>query len=414
MRKALRFVTFAVLPGAFAAFLCFWILDGRPPEAWEFYREAKSDIDYGPDLLLPSEVEQEGGHLKPNLNLKIRGPYRDEEILLRTNSKGFRNEKDFSYDVPENVRRILFVGDSYVDGYRTDQSKTIGSQLQSRLTATMPGQTFEILLAGISWDVAAAWRYFQEFGKRYHPQLLLVGITLGNDLLVHYEKREISQGSSGLPSISLPQKQRKMSEGTPLPPEAYHEKGFLEETRHNLEILFRQRFGTFRRLSWLSPLRSGLEEPAAKPFRLTGDDMFLSLGFFLKKSPDYVVEDLTRVAEYLNGLQKLAESEKTKLVYVIFPTRMQVYPEEFQLFARLYGLREESFDLDRPSSSVLAICKSANLRCLDMLPPLRKAARETGVHLYLPLGDMHLNEHGPHAAANAISDFLSAQPELLR
>ena len=412
MRAAFLWLIFGVLPGVFAALFCFWLLDGRPPEAWKFYREAKAEFDYGPDILLPSEVEQEGGHLKPNLNLKIRGAYRDEEILIQTNSKGFRNDREFSHEVPKDVKRILFIGDSYVDGYRTDQSKTIGYQLQTELGKSLTSTSVEVLIAGTSWDLAASWRYFQEYGKLYHPAILLVGVTLGNDLLTHYEVREIEESLGGVPTISLPRK--NMGPGIALPPEVYRTEGILEQISNRVELAFRQRFRAFRRLGWLSPPKSGAEEPTPAPFRLTGDDMFMSLGFFLRDSPSWVPQDLARVFTYMNGLQALARERQAELIYVIFPTRIQVYPEEFDLFARLYGLRSESFDLLRPSQLILAECRSKNLQCIDLLSTLQKAAHETKSSIYLPLGDMHLNDTGQRVAAIAIAEYLRAKSEALR
>ena len=75
---------------------------------------------------------QEGGHLLPNLNMNMQGGDRSgQRVRIITNSKGFRNDREFADHVPPDTFRILFMGDSFVDGFRTDQTRTIGNVLNN-------------------------------------------------------------------------------------------------------------------------------------------------------------------------------------------------------------------------------------------------------------------------------------------
>jgi hypothetical protein len=83
--------------------------------------EQKASFQQLPDYeaLAQFDPEREGGHLLPNLNLDVRGEFGAVHFI--TNSKGFRNTKEFDYMPSPGVSRILLLGDSYVDGMRTDQ-----------------------------------------------------------------------------------------------------------------------------------------------------------------------------------------------------------------------------------------------------------------------------------------------------
>ena len=149
-------------------------------------KEAAQDLlDY--DNIHRWDALREGGHLLPNLNGWIKGETLDRPVRIITNSKGFRNNREFDYNVSPRTLRILFLGDSYVDGMRTDQAQTIGylwEHLLNRESCSDQTDAHEVMISGHN-NPADAWYYYQEFGHRYHPQLVILGVTLGNDLTWH-------------------------------------------------------------------------------------------------------------------------------------------------------------------------------------------------------------------------------------
>ena len=139
--------------------------------------------DYG--QLVNFDPDREGGHLLPNLRFLVQGEIYGVGVRFITNSEGFRNTREFDYQAPVNSRRILFLGDSFVDGMRTDQEDTIGYRLQRLLNRPTNGQPkFEVMISGHNNPVNA-WYYLQEHGHKFNPDVVIVGITLGNDLSWH-------------------------------------------------------------------------------------------------------------------------------------------------------------------------------------------------------------------------------------
>lgn len=134
--------------------------------------EQRTAVQLLPDYddVVQFDPEREGGHLLPNLNLDVRGEFGPVHFI--TNSKGFRNAKEFQYTPPSNVYRILLLGDSYVDGMRTAQEQTIGAVLQEILNAHLQNtRQVEVLISGQN-NPANAWYAYQEHGHKYHPELV--------------------------------------------------------------------------------------------------------------------------------------------------------------------------------------------------------------------------------------------------
>ncbi len=155
--------------------------------------------DYG--QLIAFDPNREGGHLLPNLNCLAKGDRHARPIRFITNSRGFRSQGEFDHTPPAGVFRILLLGDSYIDGMRTDQADTIGAVLARNLNtsdAASPTDRVEVMIAGHNNPVSARY-YYQRHGWLYQPDLVIVGVTLGNDLTwnargVTFEPGEMRDG----------------------------------------------------------------------------------------------------------------------------------------------------------------------------------------------------------------------------
>lgn len=129
------------------------------------------------------DPDREGGHLLPDFNGLVTGERVDQPVGWVTNSKGFRSEREYSYQPEEGVFRVLLLGDSYDDGMRTAQGKTIGALLETALNRVYIDEfhSTEVLISGHN-NPANAWYYHQEHGRKYQPHVVILGVTLGNDL----------------------------------------------------------------------------------------------------------------------------------------------------------------------------------------------------------------------------------------
>jgi len=375
--------------------------------------EQKASLQQLPDYdaLVQFDPEREGGHLLPNLNLDVRGEF--GAVRFITNSKGFRNTKEFDYLPSPGTSRILLLGDSYVDGMRTDQEHTIGAVLQAELNSRVkPDRQVEVMISGHN-NPANAWYYYQEHGHKYHPELVILGLTIGNDFTSHNycygglfpeteenNHRVLRKANSSLGPVSL-------SMLVLLPDAAYrqsHNGEWIEDKEYQLRhwlAEYSRIFGYAIPPSFLIPWNRRRHVYATDPF--------LSLGLFYQPGMPEVQGVYQDMDEMLTGMYQAVTTEGATFLVVLFPVRIQVAEKEWDLLVRFYALDRDKFDLQEPNQHILALCKRYGIECLDSLPALRQWYEAHGEPVYRTRGDMHFNEVGQRVVAEQIAAYVLAR-----
>lgn len=96
------------------------------------------------------------------------------------NSRGLRDTREFAYDKPDGVLRILTLGDSFTLGFEVGQEQTYAAVLERDLERH--GINAEVINAGVSgFSNAEALVYLREEGLRYQPDVVVLGFFV-NDL----------------------------------------------------------------------------------------------------------------------------------------------------------------------------------------------------------------------------------------
>jgi hypothetical protein len=369
--------------------------------------------DYG-QYVQPDD-SREGGYFLPNLNILATGEFSSRPIRLITNSVGFRNSREFHHQVPTNTSRVLFMGDSYVAGFRTDQQETIGHRLEQHLKADSRSSWEEHeVLVSCENNPAASWYRYQEHGRKYDSHLVLLGITVGNDITPRDYKTTLWPARDD-PEVGMPRlvKSRRPAEAPPwkellLPPDAYREKAIgdllLSVESKGRRFLARR----FARFGNVVPPEIGKPDPNLR-FHVHAGGNLTSLGLFYTPLMPEVDDWFREFHEIVGGMRQQVLFNGSEFLIVIFPTRFQVDDRDWRALTRFYGLNASKFDLDYPNRRVLEICRQAGISCLDLTPRIREAIRDHGDRLFMGRGDMHLNAAGQALAAEAIGEFISAQ-----
>ncbi|NND91585.1 MAG: hypothetical protein HKN42_12055 [Granulosicoccus sp.] len=98
----------------------------------------------------------------------------DGSWKFTTNSQGFRNYQDFTYDKPDNTVRVVSLGDSHTQGVEADQDYTYSSIIEKYLTTRGIGaQVFNTGVSGFS-NAEALVLLEQELVK-YAPDFVVLG-----------------------------------------------------------------------------------------------------------------------------------------------------------------------------------------------------------------------------------------------
>lgn len=91
-----------------------------------------------------------------------------------TNSKGFRNTREFSHAKPANTLRVLSIGDSHTQGYEARQDATFSAVLERFLNKH--ARSAEVINAGVSgFSTAEALVFLENEGVRYGPDVVVLG-----------------------------------------------------------------------------------------------------------------------------------------------------------------------------------------------------------------------------------------------
>lgn len=92
-----------------------------------------------------------------------------------TNSRGFRNTKEFGYERVPGVPRVLTLGDSHTQGYEVRQNFTYSAVLERALARHSRGEA-EVINTGVSgFSTAEELVLLENEGLRYSPDAVVVG-----------------------------------------------------------------------------------------------------------------------------------------------------------------------------------------------------------------------------------------------
>lgn len=102
---------------------------------------------------------------------------------LTINSRGLR-DREYSYEKPPGVRRILVLGDSFVWGYGVGDDEIFTEVLERRLERSPPhaGVRYEVLNTGVSgWGTDQEYLFLRREGFRYRPDVVVLAFFIVND-----------------------------------------------------------------------------------------------------------------------------------------------------------------------------------------------------------------------------------------
>ncbi|MEE2711097.1 MAG: hypothetical protein VYA69_16050 [Gemmatimonadota bacterium] len=366
----------------------------------------------------------EGGELAVNLNEYMVGE--EEPVKIITNSKGFRNDTEFAYQPEEGTFRILYVGDSFVAGFRVGQEDMSGSVMERRLndiinTRPSDWKRVEVMVSAAE-EPGLEWYWLQEYGFRYNPHMIVLGICIGNDIAQSY----LSLDPQG--AFAIVKHQNSLSiKKTSVPEIGFSTPPFNEFFIPDRAKLFRMP-GWQRHLRYLfteSPLVSRINRSTgnaegiiswygdswhgdqASQNPIHGFDPIHGLGLYYYPSLDIVNVAFQRFHRIIVGMYKNAQDRNMVFLPVLFSQRFQVSEREWAATVRQFSLNPEAFDLTYPNRTIISRFERDRIPYLDLLSAFQEADHSKSESYFMPMGDMHWNSKGHEVAGQAIAEFIS-------
>jgi len=359
-------LAFRLLAPFFSGIVTLLLLEGLLAWFWPTPFAIERNMYYEPDPYT-------GFRLKP-----YGIGYFQNGIPAVANRHGHRDE-EVSLEKPSGVFRILVLGDSFTVGANVRQEEAYPQVLERLLNAEARGRRYEVVNTAVGgWEPFQYAQYYEYYGRRFTPDLVLVGFFVGNDAYNQLDRVE------ELPTAVLGRRVSRRAAAHPLTPVRV----WLLEHSHLARRLFQQ------------------ATPHALVFTRTRCDAFSEeyLAVQRERLSNHLRRDAEREALVANSIaqieriQRLTAAEGIPLLLVLLPDENQLNPA---LQARLIPAAErERYDFTMPQALLRERFAALGLPTLDLLPVFQQDPR------CLYMNDTHWTPEGHLLAAQAIAAWL--------
>jgi hypothetical protein len=315
-------------------------------------------------------------------------PYavKEFEVPVTMNSKGWR-DREYNYEKPPGVYRIIVLGDSYVEGKEVPLEKTFHKLLERQLNTTpaTSGRQFEVIALGRGGTATAAqYNFLREDGLRYRPDLVLLCYWVGNDV------RESSpaltkQAQTWLQDIYI--RYIATTRVDFIDHALVFKKSWLN---HFLVDRLCDLYVTYVCLTRNGLTREELSPPDAKIYQRG-------------EYPDLWKEAWETSRVEILALKNLAEKNgaEFRMTFVYSP-QIPGYDANRKM------PKNPAIDIKKPFRILSGLCEAAHIPYLDLEPPLSDFQARTRERYYWRY-DAHWNENGHRVAAEALFRWLAPQ-----
>ena len=307
-----------------------------------------------PDIWEPVEIL--GWRKQPHLNTTVNNG--EGAVGLYTDSRGFRIG---SGPRPAGGKRILLLGDSFVEALAVEYEESMAGQIEARFSKQAVGPV-EVWSTGVShWGPCQYLILMKSLLPDHKFDLVLVALFAGNDAVEEWQRSFAVRESTAA---------RWMS---PL---------------HRVDWFLKCRSHVF------TLIKSGVELLLVR-LDLRKTDL---APMCLKSEATSRRWDVT--ADICAEIRNTAALHGVETLFFLIPSDLQVNRDMFLAQVRRAGLDSGDWDLDQPDDLLRAALETRGLDTIDLLPTLR-AGFAADNELYGRV-DNHLNARGHAVVANAL------------
>jgi hypothetical protein len=337
------------------------------------------------------------------------------DVVIEINSHGLR-DREYSYDKPPDTFRILVLGDSFTEAAQVNLDETYHGIIEHRLNEEYGGKQgrhFEVISAGVAgYGVTRSMVYYEQIGRRYRADLVLLAFYIGNDMQDDYQP--LAQ-ERPFPGVYREQFFRLNDRGELEPftqgVQAGLAPGTVQAQAQAQSLVARVDAWLFGHLRFYYYVRPFLSEQV--PFIRRA---LFRLGMVKTPMPvpprysEAQAESFDAAWELedalLARLHADAAADGAQFAVIIIPDSFQIQPEilaeDYPLF---YPAMLDSMDLTKNDTALIAILERQGIAHL-WLYPIYKQAYESGGEALYGVASRHWNRAGHRLAADAVYDWL--------
>jgi hypothetical protein len=296
------------------------------------------------------------------------------------NSVGMR-DTEHTFEKKAGTFRILLLGDSFMEALQVPDDSTLARLMERDLTRAT-GRPVEVVNAGVSgWGTGDELRYLTRYGLAYHPDLVVVAMTLHNDISDNL-RREWYTLRDGMLVDRDPR---------PIPRSDYavlRLKAFLATHFQIYQLV--------RRVRHTGEMQQVAKELNAHVVQL-----------LTVPSPPNIAAGWELTDHLLGAIRDTSKALGSQMAVVLLPLRYQLADTTFASFEKQVGKPPDQMGMYQPQTMVRRMADSLHVPVVDLLPAFRQRTAASKAPLYLDW-DGHWNDAGHRLAADVVVHDLIA------
>jgi len=333
---------------------------------------------------------QVGYELRPFHEYTYTSTRGEFDMVVRHNSRGL-HDVEHTLAKPDHVYRILILADSYGHAREVPLEINFARQLESLLSEQAPPEvTFEVINAGhFGLSTTQEYLYYRVEGRRYDPDLVLLGFYVGNDVVDNYA-----------PLCTRWNTSQTMKFPYFTPDGVLHQPGMAAQRR--MLSWLRQNLYTVHTLVEVVEGSTQVDHVTVGGTDAPVDNVLrVPMGIYLP--PDAEWEQGWQVTGMaLQALKTAVEADGKRFSVFVIPDRRQVIDAEWQAVLATAGEPDEvRLDREQPTQRIMALLEAQAIPALSLLEPFR-AANE---RLYFEV-DGHFTPAGHTITAQVLAEWL--------
>lgn len=298
----------------------------------------------------------------------------------RINSLGMR-DREHQIEKRANTFRVMILGDSFMEALQVDFDHVFAKLLEDKLNEGMPKpQSIEVINIAVSgWGTDEQLTYLTRHGLSLKPDLILVGMTLNNDVYDNLE--ENFHALSGERLVAKPATVIPIVEYT-----IWRLKSYVGAHSHTYQLA-----RLWSHAGTMEADRQGLNAHVVELIQNTPTPQ-LTKGWML-----------TRVL--LKEIGATARQANAEMAVFLIPLAIQIEDEERARFIAKHNLPNELVALYSPQAIMKSFGEAEKIEVIDLLSFFKEWKAQHGAALYRK-DDLHWTESGHEVAASAVASQL--------
>jgi hypothetical protein len=288
-------------------------------------------------------------------------------------------DEEHAVEKAKGVVRILVLGDSYMEALPIVFAQSFPRLLEDKLNRArcLP---VEVIVAAVSgWGTDDQLFYLRRHGLELRPDLVLVAMTLNNDISDNLKQRFHAWDGERLRS-------RTIRETPFLAYKIWQVKSYFGAHSHFYQLArHRWHAGSMDRQA--TELSAGLAD------------------LIHREPSERTVKGWEITTELLRAVKETAEEVSARTAILLIPPVIQVNETLLASFLDSHDLSTDSIVLDGPQQRVKAFGEREEVEVVDVLPCFRAWREEHGRDLYFRING-HWNEEAHELAAGIASRAL--------